>query len=661
MEEYDITVRIEKVKWCRTLAPFGYPNRSTMCVTFCTTKETPPFAKEYVTPEYLVNLPAMSRGITYRIRVQVQGDDVKLVRVLDVVSTQGPNFARLKSQLCDTIRHTDTRLKISVIRDVWYPQIYKDMGCTADEFKAKPIGERRALWASQDWSKYHKFVQQAVDGLWMPKETLRSLMGVCLYQRTAVLPTYWELQGREDEPGIDRSCPPTLVMHNKWQPLGWSVCLPFDPTTTTGQAFKYWSRWAAVLNDNVHPNQREQFTSLVQAEHMTTVGLVTFWSQWKPQWEAVQDLWIQESGLEPGGPALTERNCRTVISLVGTCESFLYEWPNPKERTTVFTTNVERAEMLQSLGYHVVVFSLKGVFTEFGDSTVTERKRKPLVLSKNTIRINVSVARYVLFDNAQDWTLAHGYRALKHIQTWTDDDVRVGLLYIKPRSDLVRWDNDASPRILAALLACSTADITYHVCENVDDHDVGVPERIESWKKVQGVYAADDTGVLRNKMDEFVGLAQRPIFVCETQKLVSHVNDILFDTSSRTRLFQTERVYIESLDMYGEITGFVSHDRRRRNKIEQGSAGMYRDRPLDVKISIGGIEQTFELDKLKATKATAVTPGMMRGHSGWVLFVLGSDGWMSIDSFKRYLCLVNPRLARLVAPRARLKQLLKPS
>lgn len=645
-----IIVRIEQLKWCRTLAPVGYPNRSTMCATFCTTKKSGPFDKGFVTPEFMVDLPAMSRGITYRFEVEVLDDNIELVRVVDVVFTPGPDFAQLKTQICDWIRHSPTRLKVTVVSKAWFPEIFNDIGMTADEFKAMSLTERRAIWASHDWSGYHKAVQMAVDGLWLSKDTLRSLMGVCVHQRTSVLPLYWEQRGLDTRPEIDRTSPATLVVHDVWSPCGWSVCLPF----TKISAFSYWHKWAAVLNNNIYDKQRANFDMLVENGHMVTVGQVSFWSQWRAQWEAVFDLWL----LAQSGSTMSERNCRTVISLVGTCDAFLYEWKNSKKNTTVFTTSVERAEMLQSFGYHIVVFSLKGVFFEYGEQVQVQA---PEPSDTGRIRINISSAQYVLFDNAQDWTLAHGYRALQHIASWNKPDVRIGLLYIKPESDMVRWDNDASPRIFASLLASATGDLTYHVCENGDQRGVGVPERIEAWKKVQGVYAADDTGVLQNRMDDFVGIAQRPIYVCETQKLVQHVNNILFGTSSRTRFFVGERVYLHSLDMYGEIVSFVSHDRMRSKKLEGASAGMFRDTPPDMCVDIGGVRQVFEMDKLSVAKATVVTPGMLRGHSGWVLFVLGSEGWMTLGSFKRYLCLFNPRLARLVAPRKRLKALLKTS
>lgn len=654
----ELEVRVEDVKWCRNVSPRGFPNKTTFCATFCVQKEEGYFEKGFVTPAFMVDLPAPSRLIVWKIAIEIRedgpsdaepGDLLRYAGVLDIVKIEGPSIMHLKRQLRDWIKFSDCDFKLTVAKK-WVDRLLCDLEMTEKEHKAKTLAERRSLWASHDWTQYHRMVQLCADGAWLTADTLGELMGVCRLERTAVLPVYWEQRGIDTAPCLNRETPVGLTQHNPWKPLGWSVCKPFDSTSP----YAFWSKFAAVCG-LPPPKHADSFEAL--GDKMTKIGDVSFWAHWKPQWDLFFDEWLDSGGIESGGATLDAPNCRTLISMVGSSDAFLYEWEGPKDQTTIITTNPQRAYALASLNMHVVVINLNGFFCEYGEPVKIAAKGPQ---TPGIVRITASRPHYVFFDSAENWTITHGHQALEVIKRrFGGQDTRIGALWTQQDDTLVRWDNDASPRILAILMGFAGGDTCYHACKHSDRGKPGVARRFAAWKELKGVYVAETPEVLQDQVSAFLCEKKHPLFVCERGKQIATVRSALYDTTSNTKISIGERVYLFDLDMYGIVTTFQPQSRAvKPTRVDKASAGMLGYKAYDVGVKIGDNVLYFDLGTFLMRKASVVSTTSLSGHTGATLFVLSDDWWVKAENFETFLSLVDPQTAYLVGSSRRLATLL---
>ena len=673
----ELQVRVENVAWSRNLAPPGYPNRTTFCASLCVEKETDDFEKNFVTPEFMLDLPCTSRLIVWLVELEIQepadSDSepvLRYKRLIRIVKHNGPSLKKLSTHLRNWIKFHSPGLQQKVAK-TWINNMLYEMRQTSDvplpdsETHDKlSLEKRRSLWASFDWTTVSKPLRLYADGAWLASETLNELVGVCCSQRSAVLPVYWEQRCTDEPPALNRETPATLTRSDLWHPLGWSVCLPFDSDSDISQ----WSRSAVFPQPQPAPTDSspvyqakaarriKAFQTLCEKGLFVQYQTVWIWKHWAAQWEALWDMWLDGADLGDGGATLSTANCRTFIRLNGTCDAFLYEWQGPKEATTVFTTTTERALALQTLGLHVIVVSLQGRFAEYGSiaSSSSKTPQKPGI-----VRITPTRTRYVFFDKSERWTFTHARNALRMLSD--EPDVRIGVLSDSPTppEEHIPWQNPASPCAFTLFMYLHNGERVTHTCRHSDLPMLpAVNHQISLWKQLKNVLVADDTESRNDKIAAFYQSHANTLIVCERGTQIPGVLSTVYETSSRSRLQVDERVYLFDLDMHGTVAGFQSRIRGRQGRpITSQTIGMV-SKPVDVCIRVGEQKLYFDASRLSMRKAGVIIPSMLFGHSGYTLFVLDDQRWMRWQHLEEFLKRLDPQKAFLIGSTNRLGKLI---
>jgi hypothetical protein len=670
----ELQVRVENVAWSRNLAPPGYPNRTTFCGSLCVVKETEDFEKNFVTPEFMLDLPCSSRLVVWLVSLEIEEADEPILRykgLIRIIKHDGPNLKKLSTHLRNWVKFHSSGTKPKTVK-TWISNMLYEIRHTSTDALTDvethdelPITKRRSLWASLDWSTLPRPLRLYADGAWLASETLIELVGVCSSQRSAVLPIYWEQRCTDDSPELNRETPVTLTRFDLWHPLGWSVCHPFK----SDSPYAFWSHEAVIAepqlaSTNSSPafqakaaRKLKAFQTLCEKNLLVKHQSVWIWKHWSDQWFALWDLWLEKAGVENGGATLSATNCRTLISLRGSCDAFLYEWQGPKEDTTVFTTSTERAMALQTLGLHVTVVSLQGRFADYGVATSSSTPQKPQ--KSGVVRIRPNRVRYVFFDKAERWTFTHARNALKLLPD--EKDVRIGVLVdsLLNLDGTARWKNPASPHAFSIFMDMYNADRVVHTCRHSDLPTLpAINNQIAHWKSLTNVYVADDKESRDDKIAVFYENHANALIVCERATQVADVLSAVYESSSRSKISLNERIYLINLDMHGTVIGF--HTRIRScnpKKIESRTVGMV-SRPMDVCVKVGDQNLYFDVSELPMRKAGVIIPSALFGHTGYTLFVLDDQKWIRWQHLEEYLKRVDPQKAFLIGSTERLGRLL---
>jgi hypothetical protein len=213
----ELQVRVENVAWSRNLAPPGYPNRTTFCGSLCVVKETEDFEKNFVTPEFMLDLPCSSRLVVWLVSLEIEEADEPILRykgLIRIVKHDGPNLKKLSTHLRNWVKFHSSGTKPKTVK-TWISNMLYEIRHTSTDALTDvethdelPITKRRSLWASLDWSTLPRPLRLYADGAWLASETLIELVGVCSSQRSAVLPIYWEQRCTDDSVRflVARSC-----------------------------------------------------------------------------------------------------------------------------------------------------------------------------------------------------------------------------------------------------------------------------------------------------------------------------------------------------------------------------------------------------------------------------------------------------------------------
>ena len=129
-------VRVENVSWSRNLAPPGFPNRTTFCGSLCVVKETEDFEKNFVTPEFMLDLPCTTRLVVWLVKIEIEEtEDEPVLRykgLVRIVKHEGPNLKKLSTHLRNWVKFHSPGTKQKAVK-TWISNLLYELRQTATE------------------------------------------------------------------------------------------------------------------------------------------------------------------------------------------------------------------------------------------------------------------------------------------------------------------------------------------------------------------------------------------------------------------------------------------------------------------------------------------------------------------------------------------------